>query len=35
MQTVRSFVGMNVHKETLSISVVEDGRNGPVRAGEQ
>jgi len=31
MQTVRSFVGMDVHKETISISVAEDGRNGPVR----
>ena len=31
MQTVRSFVGMDVHKETISISVAEDGRNGEVR----
>lgn len=31
MQTVRSFVGIDVHKETTSISVAEDGRNGPVR----
>jgi len=31
MQTARSFVGMDVHKETISISVAEDGRNGPVR----
>lgn len=31
LQTVRSFVGMDVHKETISISVAEDGRNGPVR----
>ena len=31
MQTVRVFVGMDVHKETISISVAEDGRNGPVR----
>jgi transposase len=31
MQTVRSFVGMDVHKETISVSVAEDGRNGPVR----
>lgn len=31
MQTVRSFVGMDVHKETISISVAEEGRNGPVR----
>ena len=31
MQKVRSFVGMDVHKETISISVAEDGRNGPVR----
>ncbi len=31
MQTVRSFVGMDVHKATISISVAEDGRSGPVR----
>jgi hypothetical protein len=31
MQTVRSFVGMDVHKETISINVAEDGRNGAVR----
>jgi transposase len=31
MQTVRSFVGMDVHKESISISVAEDGRDGPVR----
>jgi transposase len=31
MQTARSFVGMDVLKETISISVAEDGRNGPVR----
>src|SRR5271163_911909 len=31
MQTTRSFVGMDVHKETISISVAEDGRDGPVR----
>jgi len=31
MQTTRSFVGMDVHKATISLSVVEDGRNGPVR----
>jgi transposase len=31
MQTVRSFVGMDVHKETISISVAEDGRDGSVR----
>jgi transposase len=31
MQTVRSFVGMDVHKETISVSIAEDGRNGPVR----
>ena len=30
-QTIRSFVGMDVHKETISISVAEDGRSGPVR----
>jgi transposase len=30
MQT-RSFVGMDVHKATISISIAEDGRNGPVR----
>lgn len=31
MQTVRSFVGMDLHNETISISVAEDRRNGPVR----
>jgi hypothetical protein len=31
MHTVRSFVGMDVHKETISVSVAEDGRSGPVR----
>jgi len=31
MQTIRSFVGMDVHKTTISISVAEDGRSGPVR----
>lgn len=30
-KTIRSFVGMDVHKETISISVAEDGRSGPVR----
>ena len=30
MQT-RSFVGMDVHKASISISIAEDGRNGPVR----
>ena len=30
-QTIRSFVGMDVHKATISISVAEDGRGGPVR----
>ena len=27
----RSFIGLDVHKDTISISVAEDGRNGPVR----
>ncbi len=31
MKTVRSFVGMDVHKATISISIAEDGRNGPIR----
>ena len=31
MQTTRSFVGMDVHKASISISIAEDGRNGPVR----
>jgi hypothetical protein len=31
MQTSRSFIGMDVHKATISISVAEYGRNGPVR----
>ncbi len=30
MQT-RSFVGLDVHKATISVSVAEDGRNGEVR----
>jgi hypothetical protein len=30
MQT-RLFIGMDVHKATISISIAEDGRNGPVR----
>jgi hypothetical protein len=29
-QTIKSFVGMDV-KATISISVAEDGRSGPVR----
>src|SRR5271170_744872 len=31
MKTVRSFVGMDVHKATISISIAEDGRSGPIR----
>ena len=31
MKRTRSFVGMDVHKATISISVAEDGRAGPVR----
>jgi transposase len=31
MNQIRSFVGMDVHKDTISISVAEDGRGGPVR----
>ena len=31
MKQTRSFVGMDVHKATISISIAEDGRNGPVR----
>ena len=31
MKQTRSFVGMDVHKATISISVAEDGRSGPVR----
>lgn len=27
----RSFVGLDVHKATISVSVAEDGRNGEVR----
>ncbi len=30
-QTVRSFVGMDVHKATISISVAENGCSGPIR----
>jgi hypothetical protein len=33
MKTVRSFVGMDVHKTTISISIAEDGRSGPIRFG--
>ena len=25
----RSFIGLDVHKDTISISIAEDGRNGP------
>jgi len=31
MKTVRSFIGMDVHKATISISIAEDGRSGPTR----
>lgn len=31
MKQIRSFVGMDFHKTTISISVAEDGRSGPVR----
>jgi hypothetical protein len=31
MKQIRSFVGVDVHKATISISVAEDGRSGPVR----
>ena len=31
MKQTRSFIGMDVHKETISISVAEDGRTRPVR----
>ena len=27
----RLFIGLDVHKDTISISIAEDGRNGPVR----
>jgi hypothetical protein len=30
-QSIRSFVGMDVYKATISISVAEDGWRGPVR----
>lgn len=30
MQT-RSFIGLDVHKETISVSIAEDGRDGAVR----
>ncbi len=32
-QTSELFIGMDVHKATISISVAEVGRSGPVRAG--
>ena len=31
MKQIRSFVGMDVHKATISISVAEEGRSGSVR----
>jgi len=31
MQAVRSFVGTDVHKETIPVREAEEGRNGPVR----
>jgi transposase len=31
MQTTRSFIGLDVHKATISISIAEDGRDGQVR----
>ena len=31
MKQIRSFVGTDVHKATLPISVAEDGRSGSVR----
>lgn len=31
MKQTRSFIGMDVHKATISISVAEEGRSGPVR----
>ena len=27
----RLFIGLDVHKDTISISIAEDGRNGAVR----
>jgi hypothetical protein len=32
MQT-KSFLGLDVHKETITVSVAENGRNGAVRFG--
>jgi hypothetical protein len=34
MQT-RSFVGLDVHKASISISIAEDGRSGPVHTSEE
>jgi hypothetical protein len=31
VRTTRSFIGMDLHKATISISIAEDGRNGSVR----
>ena len=31
MKQIRLFVGMDVRKETISISIAEHGRSGPVR----
>ncbi len=31
MKAVRSFVGRDVHKTTISTSIAEDGKSGPIR----
>jgi hypothetical protein len=31
MKQIRSFVGIDVHKATIPISVAEEGRSGPAR----
>jgi len=31
MKTFRSFIGMDVHTATISVSIPEDGRSRPIR----
>jgi hypothetical protein len=27
----KAFIGLDVHKDSISVSIAEEGRNGPVR----